>query len=549
MSRRLDIELTSERPDGSWTWRAAGAKQPKGDLDGSLLPAGTGVGAVLRVEAEFLLDGIEIVAVHASGRERKEPQRLEILGSGREEPLVTTQLAPKGRGRRDRGDWGDRDDRGRRDRGGRGDRGDRGERGRRERGDRDDRPRGPRPDPVPERPAPKRLRPGRAHRSAVLDDVAPEMRPIAEQVLRGGIPAVREQANRQNEQARKENRPEIPVDQVVAMAEQLLPRLRTAEWRDRAEAALRDLDELDLRDLRSVVVAAENAARDDETRALRDQLSAGLNRRVEEEQRNWVADITANLDAGRFVRALRISSRPPKAGAPVPKDLADRLVADVSAGLSAGTRQELYAATLDALSFSPVRNLVTPAGRPAEPTEELLEAVRRVADKLPSVAALFGVDPKEAKAARRRRKAAGPRAGAQKAQGDKQADKQAEGRSRAKGSGATPGAERPADGGATSPAAEPAQPTNAAAQPAAEAVEPAAESTEAAEPTTEAAEPTTEAVEPAAESTEAAEPTTEAAEPTTEAAEPTTEAAEPTTEAAPAEPADTAPGDGPAAAD
>ena len=52
MSRRIDIELTSTRPDGSWTWRAAGAKQPKGDVDGSMLPSGSKVGDVLKVDIE-----------------------------------------------------------------------------------------------------------------------------------------------------------------------------------------------------------------------------------------------------------------------------------------------------------------------------------------------------------------------------------------------------------------------------------------------------------------------------------------------------------------
>jgi hypothetical protein len=49
---RLEIELTSARGDGTWTWRAAGARQPKGELDGSLLAAGAKVGDVVRVEAE-----------------------------------------------------------------------------------------------------------------------------------------------------------------------------------------------------------------------------------------------------------------------------------------------------------------------------------------------------------------------------------------------------------------------------------------------------------------------------------------------------------------
>ena len=40
MSRRMEIELTSDRGDGSWTWRAAGAKQPKGVVDAGLVPDG-----------------------------------------------------------------------------------------------------------------------------------------------------------------------------------------------------------------------------------------------------------------------------------------------------------------------------------------------------------------------------------------------------------------------------------------------------------------------------------------------------------------------------
>ena len=49
VARRLEIELTSDRADGKWTWRAAGAKQPKGILDGALLPEGVGVGDVVRL--------------------------------------------------------------------------------------------------------------------------------------------------------------------------------------------------------------------------------------------------------------------------------------------------------------------------------------------------------------------------------------------------------------------------------------------------------------------------------------------------------------------
>ena len=420
MSRRLEIELTSERPDGTWTWRAAGARQPKGELSADVLHDGAKVGDVVRAEAEFAIDGIEILSVLPPKAARKEPERLVVVGTPKDEPLVTTQLAPKGRGgrrdgRRDRGDRGDRNER--RDRGARGPGGDR-----REPRDQGDRQRGPRPDPVPERPKPKRLRPGRTHRTAVLDQLAPEQRPIAEQVLRGGVPAVREAIAKQNEQARQENRPEVPADQLVAMAEQLLPGLRAAEWRDKAEAAIADLDQLDLRDLRSVVVAADGNTRDDEARALLQQLQDGLARRVEEDQANWVADMEANLDAGRFVRALRLSSRPPKAGAPLPPELATRLITSVSEGLTPGVNQDLWAAAVDALAFSPVRNQVVPAGRPENPSPALLDAVRRVGDRLPALVELFGLDPAEVAAAAKKR-GRGPRRGGKGATGKAAQDK------------------------------------------------------------------------------------------------------------------------------
>lgn len=392
MARRLEIELTSERPDGTWTWRAAGAKHPKGDLSASILPDGSGVGDVLRVEAEFHIDGIEITEVLPAKAPRKEPERLEILGSGKKLEGVTTQLHSKGKGggkRRRRDDDGE-------------DRGDR-----RERRDRSDRPsgerRGPRPNPVPERPKPKRLRPGRKHRNAILEELPVEHRPIAEEVLRGGIPAVRAAIAQQNEQAKAENRPEIQSDELIALAEKLLPRLRAAEWRDRADDALAKIDDLDLRDLRSVIVAADGAARDDEARAIRDQIQAGLTRRVEEEQQLWVNEIAANLDANRFIRALRLSSRSPKAGAQMPAELAIRLIEAASEGLNERMNQDLWANAADALASSPLRDRIIPAGRPANPSPELLEAVTRAAGRASVLVELFGLDPQAVAAAAKNR--------------------------------------------------------------------------------------------------------------------------------------------------
>jgi hypothetical protein len=273
MSRRIEIELTSAREDGSWTWRAAGAREPKGTVDGGVLPEGAGVGQVLRVEVEGHLDGIEVVNVLPPKSPRSEPQRLELKpSSGTDQPLVTSTLAPKRSGERGRRQG----DRRREDRGsGRGDNRSRDRRdGRHERSSR------PAPPPVEEKPKPKRLRPGKAHRSSLLDSVPAEQRPIAEQLLAGGIPAVRTAIEKQNAELKAEGKPEVRPDALLRVAEDLRPKASAAVWRDRAEAAVAVVDELDLRDLRSVVNAAGDAGRDDEAKALAIQLRVRRDPRV-----------------------------------------------------------------------------------------------------------------------------------------------------------------------------------------------------------------------------------------------------------------------------
>lgn len=395
MPRKIEVELTSDRGDGTWTWRAAGAKQPKGELAASLLYPGAKVGDVVRAEADFDIDGIVVVSVvPPKEKQRSEPERIEILGPPRrDEGGVTTSLLPKGR--RDR-----REDRGEQ-RGARGDRrtgpadrkGERRERGEGRRGEarRERRPRPERPAPEP-RPKAPRLRAGRAHRNEVLASLPEEHKPIAEQVLKGGIPAVRQAVDKQNESNRQAGKPEINAEPIVGIAEQILPRLRAAEWHDRADAALASIDEVDLRDLRSVVVAADAAARDETTRALAAELRTGLEQRVEREHQDWLAEIDELLRDGRVVRALRLSSRPPKAGSPLPTDLAARLAEGAAASLTAETGQDRFATVLDALAHSPVRQLVTAQGVPAKPNEELTTAVRKLASRLPQIAAQFGIE-------------------------------------------------------------------------------------------------------------------------------------------------------------
>src|SRR5919199_2991473 len=103
---RIDIELTSSRPDGSWTWRAAGARQPKGVLDGSLLYAGAKAGEVVRADVEVDVDGMTVTAVLPPKSKRPDTGRLELIGPPTpERPDVSVERAPRRPGeRRDRDD-------------------------------------------------------------------------------------------------------------------------------------------------------------------------------------------------------------------------------------------------------------------------------------------------------------------------------------------------------------------------------------------------------------------------------------------------------------
>jgi len=226
---------------------------------------------------------------------------------------------------------------------------------------------------------------------------------LAEEVLRGGVPGVRQTIDRMNELATAEGMPKIKRDPLVALAERLSPALRAAEWRDRAEAAVAGIETIDLRDIRSVVAAADSAARDEESRTLAEQLRAGLNVRTEADHQAWRDELAKNLAEGRTVRALRLSSRPPKAGAPLPTDMAERLAVAASEALTSEVTSDRWALVVDSVAFSPVRSQVIAQGIPASPSEELLKSMKKLAGRVPQLAALFGIEAPAPKSRGQRR--------------------------------------------------------------------------------------------------------------------------------------------------
>jgi hypothetical protein len=465
VARRIEIELTSARADGTWTWRAAGALNPRGALDGSLLYSGAKAGDIVRAEAEFSIDGITVVSVEPPRRpEGEDPNRIEVLARPAVAGVTTELAGRKGPSRLD----------GRKDEErGNGERGNRGTaapgrprpegRGRAERramphqgggeraggGSSDGHTRrarrpGERPQPGAGHPAaagssngagrhPKAseiaapvatpaseagarpvARPsgspearhrggptpevarrrgfsfGNAHRTALLASLPPEHQPIAQQLMRGGIPAVRTALYFERERARAEGRPEPSTEGVLAIAESLASRVKAAEWHDRAEAAVRLGDELPTRDLR-LLVNGSDQARDEPSRALAATLREMLERRTEAHRQSWEAEVAKLLDEGQVLKALRLSARPPDPGAKFSAALATRLRDAAGLALAPEVPAERWLALLQAAADSPVRRAVKPVGLPEKAAPEVLEAARQQCGRVPALAPLLGL--------------------------------------------------------------------------------------------------------------------------------------------------------------
>ena len=461
MSRRIDIELTSRREDGTWTWRAPGARQPRGSLDGTLVPSVAKVGDVLRAEADFELEGITVISVQAPRAEETNgggAQRIEVVGSGRDKvDGVSVTLVPGARRQRDDGDLERRPRRPAGDRGGartgptrptagrggarddtpgaeRAGRPRPTERSRPSRGpdqttrperssdgarrpersgpDRNGRDRaasdragpdraGPergggaekrgRDDRPQRRDRPRRAEPSTAYRNDALAALSPEQIPVAEQLLRGGIPAVRQAIDEQNTRARSEGRAEVSPQPLLTMAEELLPRMNLASWKDRAVALRNAGREAPLREMRSVVAGASTVSLDDEGRALVGALREALDGRVTALRVAWLGRITTALDDSRVSDALRVAARPPEPTARVPAELAVRLADCAGTTMAPTLSEDTWIDLLDAVIKSPVRRTVKPAGLPPGATPELLTAARHAAGLVPELARLLGL--------------------------------------------------------------------------------------------------------------------------------------------------------------
>ena len=365
MSRRIEIELTSNKGDGTWTWRAAGAREPRGLISADMIPKGAGISSVFTAEVQSDMDGIAVLAVIETEDTRTAPETIEVLGTGKRSAGVNFKGGGrrKGKGRGDGfgsggfgGDGFGRDQSRQKQQGGR-------RKGRSGSAGQD-------------RPA--RLRPARVHRKKWLASVPPEHAALAEQIASGrGI------ANEKGEASEKSSLSDKDV------AAKLLSEYRMAEWQDRADLVLSNFEKIDLAEIRMLVADADVCARTPETRSQAEEARQKLGERTERQHGEWLADLATNLSEGRVLRALRMSGQPPKAGVPLPLDLVKWLTTATADILTPEAQPDRWEITLQALAVSPVRRLVRPSQPPAVVSPDLTEAVKELSPRLPQIAALF----------------------------------------------------------------------------------------------------------------------------------------------------------------
>jgi len=410
MSRRIEIEITSLNGDVA-TWRAAGAKLPKGTLDAALIPGGPVVGTVYRADIDQFMERMEVIAVlPAKTASPLDPrkERIELIVADKKTPDVTVTYAPKGRGPRREGDR-DRDRDGARG-GARGaGRGPKREGGPSERPKREGGPsERPKREGADGERGPKRegragARPSRGerpsgpvappmatiYRNAFLATLSPEQLPVAEQLLRGGMPSVRAAVAEQNKNATAQGRPTIDPATIERIAEDLLSKTNTAAWKDRAAGALSAGKELRLRDLRAVVTSAKTVTLDDEGRAQLKELQTSLTAKLEVLRTQWVEKLDAAVAANNIAEALRLIARPPDMSTRVSSETAAKVTGLVSEALRADQDVAVWNELVTLAVETSIRRNIKPVGIPADESAKAL-AIKN-AGAIPELAKLLGM--------------------------------------------------------------------------------------------------------------------------------------------------------------
>ncbi|MEI8148508.1 MAG: hypothetical protein WCG62_05460, partial [Actinomycetes bacterium] len=227
------------------------------------------------------------------------------------------------------------------------------------------------------------------HRNAFLATLNPEQLPVAEQLLRGGLPAVRTAVAEQNKTATAQGRTTVNADAIDRIATDLLGKANLAMWKDRAAGAQSAGRDLRLRDLRPVVTSAKTVNLDDEARAMLKDLQAKLTAQIEMLSTEWLAKIATAIETKNALEALTLAARPPEFRMQVASESAAAIAALASESLNDSLAPAQWLVLVQAAVASPMHRTIKPTGIPAD--EACRNEAIKVAGAIPELAKLLGM--------------------------------------------------------------------------------------------------------------------------------------------------------------
>jgi hypothetical protein len=227
------------------------------------------------------------------------------------------------------------------------------------------------------------------YRNALLATLSPEQLPVAEQLLRGGMPAVRSAVAEQNKNAAAQGRPTVDAATIERIAEELLSRTNLALWKDKAAGAIGAGRELRLRDLRAVVTAAKTVSLDDEAKVQQKELQSTLTTRLEILRTQWNERLESAVTTKNVAEALRLVARPPDMSTRVSADMATKVITMTSEALTAEQDPTTWREIVTLAVDTSIRRNVKPQGIPDDEASKAL-AVKN-AGAIPEFAKLLGM--------------------------------------------------------------------------------------------------------------------------------------------------------------
>ena len=227
------------------------------------------------------------------------------------------------------------------------------------------------------------------YRNALLATLSPEQLPVAEQLLRGGMPSVRTAVAEQNKNATAQGRPTVDPTTIERIAEELLGKTSLALWKDRAAGAIGAGRELRLRDLRAVVTSAKTVTLDEESRTQLKELQTALTARLEHLRTQWNERLEHAVEAKNVIEALGLIARPPDMSTRVSSDMAVRVVAIVSEVLTPDLDPARWKEIVTLAVDTTIRRTIKPAGIPDD--ESCRAVAIHNAGAIPELAKLLGM--------------------------------------------------------------------------------------------------------------------------------------------------------------